>query len=273
MQTNDTGRPGRLALGLLATGVALGLLLPAVHQPHHHHGFADQRGWLGLSCAADVLSNLVFAFMALWGAWAQTRAQPQDTTEAGLLRLLWCGLAATALGSAWYHLQPDDARLVADRLGMALAFAGLLGVWAWGRMSAAQARALALASGTWGVLSLAWWQATGNVLPWLLLQGAGLLALGLGEVAWPRQASALPVRWGWVVVAYAVAKALELGDHAVWAWTSGWVSGHTLKHLVAGLAVVPVCVALWQARGKNRLRLGSLPGTRLGWARPRRFMA
>jgi hypothetical protein len=56
---------------------------------------------------------------------ASERATFSAPTEAGL----WCvmlGFVATAAGSAWYHLGPDDATLFRDRLPMTLIFAGLL---------------------------------------------------------------------------------------------------------------------------------------------------
>ena len=55
---------------LLAAAAALlafavwGPFLPA---SAHQHDFADQRGWHGLPCALDVLSNLPFAVAGAWG--------------------------------------------------------------------------------------------------------------------------------------------------------------------------------------------------------------
>jgi hypothetical protein len=43
-----------------------------------------------------------------------------------------------------------------------------------------------------------------------------------------------------VIAWYALAKALELGDHVVFDLTQGLVSGHTLKHVAAALAAWPV---------------------------------
>jgi hypothetical protein len=58
----------------------------------------------------------------------------------------------------------------------------------------------------------------------------------------------LPQAWGLplmaVMAVYATAKLLELGDHAVFDWTSGLVSGHSLKHVVAALAAWPVLAVM-----------------------------
>ncbi|AEG94751.1 hypothetical protein [Ramlibacter tataouinensis] len=47
-----------------------------------------------------------------------------------------------------------------------------------------------------------------------------------------------------MIAIYGLAKLLEAGDHAVFQATGQWLSGHSLKHLVAAAAAVPVVVAL-----------------------------
>ena len=109
----------------------------------------------GAACpyAMDVLSNLPFAAIGLWGLrwlhWlerAHEAAQdasplPQSVAQppVNTLDCAWmffAGLLLTAAGSAFYHLQPDDLRLAADRAGMAVAFAGLIGLAVCERVSA-----------------------------------------------------------------------------------------------------------------------------------------
>jgi hypothetical protein len=51
-----------------------------------------------------------------------------------------------------------------------------------------------------------------------------------------------------LIAIYALAKLLELGDHAVYEWTGQLVSGHSLKHVVASFAAWPVVSALLAAR-------------------------
>ena len=121
----------RRALGVVSAAfaslVALALLLPTIRQDAQYHLFADQRTWLGVPRAADVLSNLAFVAVGLFGVLrlsATRRPHFGYATEASL----WCvalGFIFTGLGSAWYHLQPNDATLVWDRLPMTLVFAGV----------------------------------------------------------------------------------------------------------------------------------------------------
>ena len=234
-----------LALALLAA------LAPPLAQAAHYHHFADQRSWLGVPCALDVLSNLFFAFFGALGLRVLARVPAAAMTHP--LRLLavlfFVGLLLTALCSAWYHWQPDDAGLVVDRLGMTVAFAGLLGLGVASQLRARAGWALAPAVLLLGGASVGAWALSGNLLPWALLQGSGVLLLLVLAVV-PALPCALAVRWGTVVGLYALAKGLELADHAVFELSGHLVSGHSLKHLVAACAAWPVISAL-RALGQN----------------------
>jgi hypothetical protein len=239
-----------LSLALLALAV-VAVLAPPLAQPAHYHHFADQRDWLGIPCAYDVLSNLAFALFGGLGLWVLARvpALVLAPPQRALAALFFGGLVLTTLCSAWYHVQPDDAGLVVDRLGMTVAFAGLLGLGVASQLRERAGIWLALAVLLLGTLSVAIWAYNGNLLPWALLQGGGMVLL-LGLALAPALPGALAVRWGVVVGLYVLAKGLELADHAVFDLSGQLVAGHSLKHLVAACAAWPVIGAL-QALGQN----------------------
>jgi hypothetical protein len=246
----------KLLLAVCGTLLLLAAAGPPIEQVAHFHDFANQRTWLGIPFAQDVLSNLPFAIGGLLGlVWLRPwSAGGFASAERPLAALSFAGLLLTAICSGLYHWQPDDAGLVVDRLGMCTAFAGLLGLAAAGRISGRAGLALAAALMLLAPLSVLVWAANGNLLPWAVLQFGGM-GLLLWLAARPALAGVLPVRWAWVVVIYALAKCLELGDAAVFEATGEWVSGHTLKHIVASLAAWPVLAALsspWKS-GQNEL--------------------
>lgn len=242
----------RTETALLTACVALLVLAwlgPPVAQPAHYHHFADQRAWLGIPCALDVLSNLPFA-LGGWLGLAALRRLPAGAVsrpERHMATLFFTGLLLTAAASGHYHWQPDDAGLAVDRMGMALAFAGLLGLAA-GRVSARAAHGLGGALLVLAPMSVAVWVGSGNLLPWVVLQFGGMALVLWLLVVSPAQ-GALAVRWWCVLAIYALAKLLELADAPVFVATGGLLSGHTLKHLVASLAAWPVLAALWAASG------------------------
>ena len=252
VDTTGASRPAELALLLAVAALAvLAALLPATGLPAGYHDFADQRTLLGLPHALDVLSNLPFAVMGAWGLWWLRRV-PLDrlgTAQRGLAGLLFIGLIATAFCSSGYHLDPHDAGLCIDRVGMSLAFAGLLGLAAADRISARAGVALAalVAVAAPATALVAW--LGGNMTPWAVLQGGGLVLLAALALRRP-QPRALGFSIIGVIAFYAVAKALELADAPVFALTQQLISGHSAKHLVAALAGWPVVRALQSlARG------------------------
>ena len=237
-----------LEASLLAAALALLALAlggPVLHDHPHQHGFADQRTLWGIPCALDVLSNLPFALAGAWGLVLLGRVRPGalDAATRATARLFCAGLLLTAAASSWYHWQPDDAGLLWDRLGMAVAFAGMLGLAAAQRVSPRAGGATALVALAAGPLAVLWWAHTSNLLPWAVVQLGGML-LVLALACLPQRAGALALRLGAVIGWYGAAKLLELGDHAVFEATGQWVAGHSLKHLAAAGAAWPVLRAL-----------------------------
>lgn len=237
-------------LAVVAALLALAVLGPAITQPAHQHSFADPRMWANIPYALDVLSNAAFALFGVWG-WVNLAAlvrRVEFNTEHALAGLFFTGLIATAAASSWYHLQPDDAGLGIDRLGMVVAFASLLGLAVAGRVSRAAGVVVTSLVLLLGPLSIWFWLASGNVLPWLVIQFGGVLVILMLAFIKPAPgANALAVRWGVVISVYAAAKLLEFADHPVYALTNELVSGHSLKHVVASLAAWPVIAAIRSA--------------------------
>lgn len=226
-----------IALGLLAFA---GILHGPVAQLPDYHAFDDQHALFGIPYGKDVLSNLPFVLVALWG-WhrlAPRQNHPLLTHAWVGYRLFLVGLLLTALGSTFYHLAPDNARLVWDRLPIALACGGLLAAsWADAHRRASRDGAawLALAA----VVSVAWWHFTeldghGDLRPYLMLQLAPMLLIPLWQMIYRAEGTERRA-FGGALLLYAVAKFAELNDHAILAVT-GVISGHTLKHLLAAAA-------------------------------------
>src|SRR5262245_27190595 len=108
-------RDSRPILIISAWALAVLALLrfaPPVVQNQGYHAFADTRRLLGIPNFWNVVSNLPFVLVGILGL-AKTRGMTA--------RILFAGVTLTCFGSAYYHLAPDDARLVWDRLPMTMA--------------------------------------------------------------------------------------------------------------------------------------------------------
>lgn len=243
-----------LLLGVAAL-LALAVFGPVLPASAHQHGFADQRTFWGIPCALDVLSNLPFAIAGVWGLAVLHRVAPGalDAASRAFSTLFFAGLVCTAVGSTVYHWQPQDAGLLWDRLGMVLPFAGLLGLAASGRVSARAGWATAGAVLLGGTLAVLWWAHSGNLLPWAVVQLGGMLVV-LALACLPRRGGALGLHLGAVVAMYALAKLFEAADHPVFQATAQGLSGHSLKHVLAAGAALPVLSALRKLR--NSLAIG-----------------
>jgi hypothetical protein len=258
----------RRHLPLLTTALfcVAALLYGPIAQLPNYHDFADRSAALGIPHVQDVLSNIGFALVALWGWWrlAPLRRHPALANGWNGYRLFLIGLFLTAIGSSFYHLAPDNARLVWDRLPIALACGGLLAaVWADVRQRASRNFAAGLAAVAVG--SVAWWYGTelagvGDLRPYLLLQGLPIVLIPLWHWVhgWPNGER---LAFGGALLLYVIAKFAELGDHPI-AALLGITTGHTLKHLLA-TAAATVIVGTLVRRTHVPLTAGdTLAGTR-----------
>ena len=251
-----------ILFGGAALLLLLALLLPEYAQTAHYHAFADQRSFAGLPHGADVLSNLGFVLMGVLGLralWQADNCRVNGTARA-MCALFFAGLLCTAVGSTYYHWAPQDASLVWDRLGMSVAFAGLLGLAVQTRLDDTSASVAALIMLVAAPLSVAVWAQTGNVLPWALVQFGGV-ALVVVLVFVKPVPGAMGVSIGLTIALYALAKVFEHFDAQVYALTGEVLSGHSLKHLVASLAAWPVLAAVWRASALVSARAQGRPGT------------
>lgn len=243
------GRPTAPWIKHVPTIITIGLIaLLALHgriaQPAHYHDFADRSAVAGIPHAADVLSNAGFALVAIWGWLTLRPRRASEPLRAGWpgYRLFLIGLLLTAFGSAFYHLAPDNISLIWDRLPIALVCAGLIaGVRGdiKGSNSGLEAIVLALAA----IASVAWWaiterQGAGDLRPYLLLQGLALILIPLWQAIY-RAPRTDRIAFGVAMGLYVLAKLAEVFDHEI-AATLGFVTGHTLKHLIATAATAAV---------------------------------
>ncbi len=247
-----SGLPRAIVCAAALLWLLLAVFGPRLAQSVSYHGFADQRAWGLLPHAMDVLSNLGFLIAGLAGLWMlhQLRNAYLDRTSRAMATLFFVGLIGCFAGSSYYHLAPHDAALLWDRLAMCLPFAGMLGLavrQVTEDDAAAWFAALAMLIGA--VVSALIWREGGNMLPWAVAQGSGMLAL-IALACMPSRKNRLHVHIGVVIGFYALAKVFELADAQVFEMNCGLISGHSVKHLLAAAAAWPVLDAL----GKRKKR-------------------
>ena len=236
------------AIALLLCGAAL--IHGPIAQPANYHDFADQQTILGIPHFADVVSNIGFALVALWG-WLRLRQSGThpaiDNGWAGY-RLFLISLFLTAFGSAYYHLAPDNNGLFWDRLPIALACGGLL-AGVWGDTRGRSSAPLALGLGIFAIVSVLWWYFTelagaGDLRPYLLLQGLPIILIPLWQGI-SKQPMADRWAFGGALLLYIFAKFAEQYDHQI-AGLLSVLTGHNIKHILATAAAALIVGRLIQ---------------------------
>jgi hypothetical protein len=240
-----------LGLWLLAGALAgLAWVLPPLAQPSGYHDFADQRSCWGLPRCHDTASNALFVLTGALGLRFMQRRQGawRDRREAWPYGLFFFAIILVGFGSGYYHLAPDNERLLWDRLAMMLAFMAWFAAVVGERVGPrAGLRLLPLVAAA-GLGSVAWWgwseaRGMGDLRPYLLMQLYPVLLVPLLLRIYPPRYSGDRVILA-VIGLYLLALLFDLGDRPVFALTGGRVSGHTLKHAVAALAVIGVLLHL-----------------------------
>jgi len=246
--------PHARALGLcLLAAVLAGLagMLPPIPQPLSYHAFADQRGCWGLPRCLDTASNAVIVLAGGIGLRFLRRGQGiwWDRREAWPYRLFFFATVLVGFGSGYYHLAPGNERLLWDRLAMMLAFMAWFAAIVSERISPRVGLRLLPLLAAAGLGSAAYWgwseaRGIGDLRPYLLMQLYPMLLIPLLLRLYRPRYSGGDRDILAVIGLYLLALLCDLGDRPVFALTGGLVSGHTIKHLIAALAVVAVVLHL-----------------------------
>jgi hypothetical protein len=237
-----------LAAVVAACAIALLSRAPIAQDPAYHL-MADRRTLLGIPNALNVLSNIPFAVAGVLGLLAvfslRSGARPfSDPWERWPYAALFAGTALTTAGSAYYHLAPDNARLVWDRLPMTIGFMGLLTAVLAERSGLTLGRRVFVPLLAFGAGSVAYWywselRGAGDLRPYALAQFGSLAVVLVLLLLYDARYSGSRYLFAGVG-AYAAAKLFEIADQEIFSF-GHLVSGHTLKHLAAAAGVG--CVA------------------------------
>lgn len=232
----------------------LRLLFGPLPQDPDYHLLADTRTWLGvIPRAGDVLTNLAILAAGLFGLALRARMLVAQEARTAVNVLIAASIL-TAFGSAYYHWAPANATLIWDRLPLAIVLMSLLALVMADRVHPLFARDAVWPFTALGVASVILWGVSeamgqGDVLLYLIVRiGTGAAIAFLLILRQPRHTG---TRWLVAALVSEIVMAIfERFDHEVFRLTGGVVSGHNLKHVMAGVALAFV---FWWLRSRRTL--------------------
>lgn len=241
-------RSSRVATIVIVAALAAVALIffPPLSQPEEYHNFADQREFFGLPHFLNVASNLAFLLVGAVALIGLFRPRPNNASlfleqrEKWPWFFLFLGTVLTGLGSAWYHWEPSNSTLVWNRLPMTMVAMSLLAAVVTERIGIKTGLRWLAPLLIGGALSVLYWiwseqKGAGDLRPYGFVQFLPLLLIPLLILLFPpryTRTGGYFAALGW----YLLAKCAEALDSTVYA-VGAIVSGHTLKHLLAAVAV------------------------------------
>lgn len=229
------------------------LFVPPFGQDLSYHAFADTRTALNIPNALNVISNIAFVAVGLYGIilLAHRKLVHDNPATAPSYAIFCIGLILTGFGSGYYHLAPDNATLVWDRLPMTIAFTALTVSILDEHVLRGIGRRLLYPLLALGLFSVWHWQHTeqlgrGDLRMYVLFQFLPMLLIPAVCILFRSRFSRHNDLYG-VLGFYGLAKLAEHFDAALLSAT-GVVSGHSLKHLFAATGAYWVLRMLMKRR-------------------------
>jgi surface polysaccharide O-acyltransferase-like enzyme len=244
-----------LALSLI--GIVAVFFTDPIPQDHAYHNFADARKLFSIPNFWNVLSNLPFLIIGAAGFYSIASKKPQgifpQLTAAYLL--FYTGIFFTGIGSAYYHLNPENSTLLWDRLPMTITFMAFFAIIIGEFIGLETGRKILLPLLFVGAISVLYWHLSemtgkGDLRLYALVQFLPIILIPVIMLLFKAKTDTTFFTW-LVVIAYLIAKAFEIFDEQFLEITHQ-VSGHTLKHVVAALAPLIFLIGLYKRGLKTR---------------------
>lgn len=220
-----------------------------IKQDSHYHNFADTRVVANIPNFFNTISNVPFLIVGILGIRLvlSTELKPVYANYGKFYLVFFIGVFLIGIGSGYYHWHPDNSSLVWDRLTMTVSFMSFFCLVIAECISVQLAKYLLLPLLTLGFTSVVYWYVSelrgfGDIRAYLLIQflPAGLLPL----ILWLYKSNCKNCSYLWGVLgAYFLAKLAESFDAQLYNALI-YISGHTIKHLLAGMGTLIVYLKL-----------------------------
>lgn len=213
-----------------------------IPQDLSYHEFGDKRIVFGIPNFLNVISNIFFFVFGITGLYKTILTDNfQLIDELRIVYIvLFCAALMIAFGSGYYHLWPENWTLMWDRLPMSIVFMALFTIIIGEFISVRLGKVLFMPLISAGMISVIYWyfsenRGEGDLRFYALIQFYSLLMIIIILAFFRSHFSHAKAYW-LLLVLYALSKVFEIYDAAIFKFT-GVLSGHTLKHVFAAMAL------------------------------------
>jgi Ceramidase len=218
------------------TTTAVFIFMKPIPQDVTYHHFANDDLVFGITNCWNVISNIGFLIIGLFGI-AFIR---QNKITNLIIWILFIGIILTGLGSAYYHYAPSNATLVWDRLPMTIVFTSFFALiysWCFSTKTGFKIWLVCLAT---GIYSVFYWQYTeqefrGDLRLYAIVQFLPIVLIIIILASHFKRHFFLVKPIFMIVIWYIIAKLLEHYDTFIFEKTNS-ISGHPIKHIAAAVA-------------------------------------
>lgn len=238
----------QLGLTLLLLIAVLTVMIFGVSDPipqdTEYHNFSDSQTYFAIPNALNVLSNIPFLLIGVLGVIALGKTNHElvkiVVSNRFAYLIFFAAIAGVGVGSAYYHLWPNNTTLVWDRLPITMGFMSLYSIIItefispkWGKILLAPLLAL-------GIFSVLYWWGTeasgaGDLRLYAAVQFFPILTIPVILICFKSAFNMTHAYWV-LLFAYLIAKIFEHYDQQVHE-VLVLVSGHTLKHIIPALGI------------------------------------
>lgn len=241
---------------LLLVALALGAILwvnGPIPQSIAYHHFADQRMMLHIPNFFNIISNGIFLFVGILGLIylsipaLSARLIFEKKSERWFYIIFFIATLLVSAGSTYYHWNPNNTTLIYDRLPIAIAFMSFFAAMVAERISRGLGLWFLPIAIVCGLLSIYYWYITGDLRPYVFVQIYVMLAIPLLLLMFfPSYTGSA---WLWLALfCYLIAKITEYYDIRIYDLTLKMMSGHTIKHIAAGISCYCIFLYLLERR-------------------------
>ena len=224
---------GYLILSAIAIIAIAGIfVLSPIEQDKVYHNFCDADTIFNIPNFWNVVSNIPFLIIGLIGLYKTSTLLDKKIQYI----MFFSGITLVAIGSGYYHLNPNNNTLVWDRLPMTIAFMSLFSIIISEFINMKIGLNSLFPAVLVGLLSVIYWVVFNDLKIYILVQFYPVLAI-LVMLIFFKSKYNLTIGYWLLLLAYIIAKIFEHFDYQTESALK-ILSGHTLKHIVIAIGII-----------------------------------